>query len=42
MNLSLVSSIFIGSIFIGGFLSHRLNLAGIKTFERSKPFSKVR
>lgn len=32
MNLSLVSSIFVGSIFVGGFLSHRLNLAGIKTF----------
>lgn len=32
MNLSLISSIFIGSIFVGGFLSHRLNLAGIKTF----------
>ena len=32
MNLSLISSIFVGSIFIGGFISHRLNLAGIKTF----------
>lgn len=32
MNLSLVSSIFMGSILVGGFLSHRLNLAGIKTF----------
>jgi phosphonate transport system permease protein len=32
MNLSLISSIFLGSILVGGLLSHRLNLAGIKTF----------
>ena len=32
MNLSLVGSIFLGSILVGGFISHRLNLAGIKTF----------
>lgn len=32
MNLSLISSIFIGAIVVGGFISHRLNLAGIKTF----------
>lgn len=31
MNLSMISLIFGGAIVVGGFLSHRLNLAGLKT-----------